>query len=168
MHEVTRFLKSFSLRLTLAEFMVKGRDLICYVCLTESRPSDLSHHYNTRTRERCGLQQAVHGLFSGDLNQKARRENQHLLSLCSFWLCGVGLHCRSHPYSWCPDIRLEPHPGGQGAERFPAEPFCFLHPPQCHLGRVRRLCSARYLLSCQHRWRMLRNVLPWVKQVRTC
>lgn len=71
MHGVTWFVKCFSLRLTLAKLMVKGRDLICCVYLTESRPSHLSHHYNTGTRECCGLQQAVHGLFRGDLNQKA-------------------------------------------------------------------------------------------------
>lgn len=151
MHGVTWFFKSFSLRLMLAKFLVEGRGLICCVFLTESRPSHLSHHYNTRTRECCGLQQAVHGLFRGDLNQKARRENQHLLSLCSLRLCGVGLHCCSHPYRWRLDICLEPHPGSQGAERFPAKPFCFLHPSQCHLGRVWCFRSARYLLSYKHR-----------------
>lgn len=168
MHGVTWFLKSFSLRLMLDKLMVEGGALICCICLAEGRPSHLSHHHHTWTRERCGLQQAVHGLFRGDLNQKTWRENQHLLSLCSFWLCGVGLHCCSHPYSWCLDICPEPDPGSQGAERFPAESFCFLHPPQCHLGRVRRLRSARYLLSDKHHWWTFRSVLSWVKPIRTC
>lgn len=147
----TCFLKN-SWGLMLAEFMVTEGDLTCCLCLTESRSSNFSHHYNTWTRECCGLQQAVHGLFSGNLDQEAWRENQHLLSLCSFWLCGLGLHCCCHPYSWRLDICLEPDPGSQGTECLPAKPFCLLHPAQCHLGCVQRFCSARYSACYKHHW----------------
>lgn len=147
--------------------MVKEGDLTCCLCFAESRSSNLSHHYNTWKRECSGFQQAVHGLFGGDPDQEARRENQHLLSLCSFWLCGVGLYCCSHPYSWCLNICLEPDPGSQGTECFPAEPFCFLHPAQCHLGCVRRLRSARYIVCYRQHWWMFRSVLSCLEHFRT-
>lgn len=118
--------------------------MTCCVSLAEGRPGHLSHHHNTRAGERGGLQQALHGLFRGDLNQKARGEDQHLLSLRSFRLCGVGLHCCGHPDRGGADLRAEPHPGGAGAERGTAGPLGVLHPAQRHLGRVRSLRAARY------------------------
>lgn len=117
---------------------------MCYVCLAESRPGHLSHHYNTRAGERGGLQQALHGLFRGDPNQKARGEDQHLLSVRPFRLRGVGVHRRGHPDRGGADLRAEPHPGGAGAERGPAQPLGVLHAAQCHLGGVRSLRPARY------------------------
>lgn len=52
-------------------------------CFLESRLGHLSHYHHPGKGECCGLQQAVHGLFSGDLNQEARGENQYLLPFCS-------------------------------------------------------------------------------------
>lgn len=52
-------------------------------CLAESRPGHLRHHHHPGEGERCGLQQALHGLLGGDSHQEARGEDKHLLPLRS-------------------------------------------------------------------------------------
>lgn len=118
--------------------------LIRWFCLSESRLGHLCHHDHPGEGERCGLQQAVHGLFSGDPNQEARGENQHLLSFCSIWFCCLGLHCSRHPCGGCAHLCAESDTGREGSKCCPAPTIRFGHLAQCHLDSLRRLRTARY------------------------
>lgn len=145
----TEQLKGQRQTLTQGETLQLAEDCGLMRCfyLSESRLGHLCHHYHPREGERCGLQQAIHGLLSGDLNKEAWGENQHFLSFRSIWFCGLGLHCSSHPCGWCADICVEPDTGCEDSECSPAPAICVCHFTQCHLDRLWGLRTARYL-SC--------------------
>lgn len=132
--------------------------------LVESRYCCISDHHYTRTGKRGGFQQTLLRLFSRNSYQEARGKDKYFLTLCSLWLCRVGLYRSCDSSSWSTDFCSQSYPSCESADLITSKCIYILNSTQCYMDCVWGICSTRYAIdssfiaACQ---RSLANLIVW-------